>query len=288
MARKGIILAGGSGTRLYPLTLALSKQILPLYDKPMIYYPLATLMQANIREVLVISTPRDIGCFRDLLGDGSQWGMEIQYCVQPSPDGLAQAFILGESFIKRSNTALVLGDNIFYGEHMSTLLKSAGGRLEGASVFACRVDDPERFGVVELGNDMRAMSIEEKPCNPKSNYAVTGLYFYDELVVDIAKTITPSTRGELEITSINQQYLELGKLYVEVLPESITWLDTGTHDSLLKASNSICEYQTLEGRLIGSPDVIAFQNRWIDRLQYEKNISPFLKTPYGKYLKELL
>ena len=285
MTRNGIILAGGSGTRLYPITLTVSKQLLPVYDKPMVYYPLTTLMRAQIRDVLVISTPRDIGRFEELLKDGSQWGMNIQYCVQPSPDGLAQAFILGKDFIGNDPSALILGDNIFHGAYLGQVLREASNRTEGATVFAYQVHDPERYGVVEFDKNFRALSIEEKPIKPKSSYAVTGLYFYDNQVCDIAKDIKPSARGELEITSVNEAYLKRGELTVKILQKGYTWLDTGTHDSLLAASSYIATIQNRQGLLIGSPDEVAFNNGWISKNQLSERIKIFLKTKYGIYLK---
>lgn len=288
MTRKGIILAGGSGTRLYPLTLTVSKQLLPVYDKPMIYYPLTTLMRAQIRDVLVISTPRDIGRFEELLQDGSQWGMNIQYCVQPSPDGLAQAFVLGKDFIGNDPSALILGDNIFHGAYLGQVLREASSRTYGATVFAYQVHDPERYGVVEFDKNFKALSIEEKPIKPKSSYAVTGLYFYDNQVCDIAKEIEPSQRGELEITSVNEAYLKKGELTVRILQKGYTWLDTGTHDSLLAASSYISTIQNRQGLLLGSPDEVAFQNSWINKDQLLKRIQPYLKTNYGLYLKSVL
>ena len=288
MTRKGIILAGGSGTRLYPLTLTVSKQLLPVYDKPMIYYPLTTLMRAQIRDVLVISTPRDIGRFEELLQDGSQWGMNIQYCVQPSPDGLAQAFILGKDFIGNDPSALILGDNIFHGAYLGQVLREASSRTNGATVFAYQVHDPERYGVVEFDKNFKALSIEEKPTKPKSSYAVTGLYFYDNQVCDMAKEIKPSPRGELEITSVNEAYLKKGELTVRILQKGYTWLDTGTHDSLLAASAYISTIQNRQGLLLGSPDEVSYQNSWINKDQLLERIQPYLKTNYGLYLKSVL
>lgn len=288
MTRKGIILAGGSGTRLYPITLTVSKQLLPVYDKPMIYYPLTTLMRAQIRDVLVISTPRDIGRFKELLKDGSQWGMNIQYCVQPSPDGLAQAFILGKDFIGNDPSALILGDNIFHGAYLEQVLREASNRTEGATVFAYQVHDPERYGVVEFDKNFRALSIEEKPVKPKSSFAVTGLYFYDNQVCDIAKKIRPSSRGELEITSINEEYLKQKSLVVRILQKGYTWLDTGTHDSLMMAASYISTIQNRQGLLLGSPDEVAYRNGWIDKDQLSKSILPFIKTNYGKFLQRIL
>ena len=288
MSRKGIILAGGSGTRLYPVTLTVSKQLLPVYDKPMIYYPLTTLMQAKIRDVLVISTPKDIGRFEELLKDGSQWGMNISYCVQPSPDGLAQAFILGRDFIGNNPSALILGDNIFHGAYLSQLLTRANARQNSATVFAYRVNDPERYGVVEFDQNFKAVSIEEKPLKPKSQFAVTGLYFYDNTVCDIAKEVKPSARGELEITTVNEAYLKQGKLTVEIMRSGFTWLDTGTHESLMDASGYIATIQNRQGILIGSPEEAAFENNWIDANALDQLTSPLSKTKYGQYLKSLI
>ncbi len=288
MSRKGIILAGGSGTRLYPVTLTVSKQLLPIYDKPMIYYPLTTLMQAKIRDILVISTPRDIGRFEELLKDGSQWGINISYCVQPSPDGLAQAFILGKDFIGNDPSALILGDNIFHGAYLNQLLAQANQRQDGATVFAYQVNDPERYGVVEFDKNFKAISIEEKPLKPKSQYAVTGLYFYDNTVCDIAKEVKPSARGELEITTVNETYLKQGKLTVEIMHRGFTWLDTGTHDSLMDASGYIATIQKRQGVLIGSPEEVAYNNRWISRNELEKASLLFYKTNYGRYLQSLI
>lgn len=286
MARKGIILAGGSGTRLYPVTLTVSKQLLPIYDKPMIYYPLTTLMQAKIRDILIISTPRDISRFEELLGDGSQWGVNLSYCVQPSPDGLAQAFILGRDFIGGDPCALILGDNIFHGP-LNHLLEKAMLRQTGATVFAYHVNDPQRYGVVEFDKEMRVLSIEEKPQRPKSNYAVTGLYFYDNSVCDIAATIKPSARGELEITDVNAAYLKEGMLSVEMMQKGFTWLDTGTHDSLLEAGAYIATIQNRQGILIGSPEETAFLNGWIGADELTKLASGLSKTFYGRYLSSL-
>ena len=287
MSRKGIILAGGSGTRLYPVTLTVSKQLLPIYDKPMIYYPLTTLMQAKIRDILVISTPRDIGRFEELLKDGSQWGINISYCVQPSPDGLAQAFILGKDFIGNDPSALILGDNIFHGAYLNQLLARANQRQDGATVFAYQVNDPERYGVVEFDKNFKAISIEEKPLKPKSQYAVTGLYFYDNTVCDIAKEVKPSARGELEITTVNETYLKQGKLTVEIMRKGFTWLDTGTHDSLMDAGGYIATLQKRQGILIGSPEEIAFNNGWLSVQELEKLIKPLDKTNYGRYLRSI-
>jgi glucose-1-phosphate thymidylyltransferase len=286
--RRGIILAGGSGTRLYPVTHALSKQLLPVYDKPMVYYPLSVLMLAGIREVLVISTPQDTPRFADLLGDGSRWGMRIEYVVQPSPDGLAQAFLLGKDFIDGSPSALVLGDNIFYGTGLVAALRSADAQTAGATVFAYRVQDPERYGVVEFDASRRAISIEEKPAAPRSNYAVTGLYFYDAQVVDIAASIRPSPRGELEITDVNRRYLEQGTLDVEILGRGFAWLDTGTHDSLLEAGQFISMLQQRQGLMVACPEEIAYGNGWIDAAQLERLATPLRKTTYGRYLLGLL
>ena len=288
MTRKGIILAGGSGTRLHPATLAISKQLLPVYDKPMVYYPLSTLMLAGIQDILVISTPQDTPRFQHLLGDGSQWGLNLSYCVQPSPDGLAQAFILGRQHVGNHPSALVLGDNIYYGHNFQGLLHSAAQRTEGASVFAYHVNDPERYGVVDFDAQQRALSIEEKPRQPKSNYAVTGLYFYDQQVCDIAASIQPSSRGELEITDVNARYLEMGQLNVEIMGRGYAWLDTGTHDSLLEAGQFIATLEKRQGLKVACLEEIAYRSGWISAEQVHQLAQPMLKNGYGQYLLKVL
>ena len=285
--RKGIILAGGSGTRLYPLTLAISKQIMPVYDKPMIYYPLSVLMQGGIREVLIISTPRDMSIFKELLGDGSQWGMKFEYKIQEKPNGLAEAFIIGEEFIGNDNVAMILGDNMFYGEHFKEKLLTASKREDEATIFGYYVKDPRAYGVVEIDKEGKAISIEEKPENPKSNYAVPGLYFYTNDVVEIAKNVKPSARGELEITTVNDEYMKLGKLKVEKLGRGMTWFDTGTHDALLETASFVQTIEKRQGMQVCCPEEISYKNGWINAEQLLQLAQKYMKTDYGKYLKDL-
>ncbi|MBR3140321.1 MAG: glucose-1-phosphate thymidylyltransferase RfbA [Clostridia bacterium] len=285
--RKGIILAGGSGTRLYPLTIAISKQIMPVYDKPMIYYPLSVLMNAGIKDVLIISTPRDVVTFESLLGDGSQWGMHFEYKVQEKPNGLAEAFIIGEDFIGEDNVAMILGDNMFYGERLNKVLKNAMEREDEATIFGYYVKDPTAYGVVEIDKDGKAISIEEKPEKPKSNYAVPGLYFYTNDVIEIAKNVKPSARGELEITTVNEEYMKLGKLKVEKLGRGMTWFDTGTHDALLETASFVQTIQKRQGLQISCPEEIAFKNGWINAEQLLELAQKYMKTDYGRYLKDL-
>ena len=285
--RKGIILAGGSGTRLYPLTLAISKQIMPVYDKPMIYYPLSVLMQAGIKEVLIISTPRDMETFKELLGDGKQWGMNFEYKVQEKPNGLAEAFIIGEEFIGQDNVAMILGDNMFYGEHFAEKVIEANNREDESTIFGYYVKDPRAYGVVEIDKDGKAISIEEKPENPKSNYAVPGLYFYTNEVIEIAKNVKPSARGELEITTVNDEYMKRGKLKVEKLGRGMTWFDTGTHDALLETASFVQTIEKRQGLQVCCPEEIAYKNGWINAEQLLELAQKFMKTDYGKYLKDL-
>lgn len=287
-ARRGIVLAGGSGTRLYPMTLSLSKQLMPVYDKPMIYYPLSTLMLAGIRDILVISTPHDMPRFQELLGDGSQWGICLRYAAQAAPEGIAQAFVIGRDFLDDAPSALILGDNLYYGHGLDLQLEAASARLEGATVFAYHVHDPERYGVVEFGPGRRALSIEEKPSQPKSHYAVTGLYFYDASVVDIASAIRPSARGELEITDVNRAYLDQGKLQVEVMGRGMAWLDTGTHESLLDAAQFIATIEKRQGLKVGVPEEIAYRKGYIDGAALAKLAAPLQSSGYGKYLLQIL
>ncbi|MCF0126350.1 MAG: glucose-1-phosphate thymidylyltransferase RfbA [Clostridia bacterium] len=286
--RKGIILAGGSGTRLYPLTHAISKQIMPVYDKPMIYYPLSVLMEAGIKEILIISTPRDIKLFQELLGDGSKWGMKFEYKIQEKPNGLAEAFIIGADFIGEDNVAMILGDNMFYGSHLSEMLEKANKREEEATIFGYQVKDPRAYGVVEIDENGKAISIEEKPENPKSNYAVPGLYFYTNEVIEIAKAIKPSARGELEITTVNEEYMKKNKLYVETFGKGMTWFDTGTHDALLETASFVQTIEKRQGMQVCCPEEIAYQKGWISDEELLKLAEKYMKTEYGKYLKELV
>lgn len=285
--RKGIILAGGSGTRLYPLTQAISKQMMPVYDKPMIYYPLSVLMEAKIREVLIITTPRDNETFKNLLGDGSQWGMHFEYKIQENPNGLAEAFIIGADFIGQDNVAMILGDNMFYGSHLTEMLKNANSRENEATIFGYEVKDPRRYGVVEIDKDGKAISIEEKPVNPKSNYAVPGLYFYPNDVIEISKNVKPSARGELEITSVNEEYMKQNRLYVETFGRGMTWFDTGTHDALIETASFVQTIEKRQGMQVCCPEEIAFENKWISAAELSKLSDKYMKTDYGKYLKQL-
>lgn len=286
--RKGIILAGGSGTRLYPLTEAISKQIMPVYDKPMIYYPLSVLMEAGIKEVLIITTPRDSETFKTLLGDGTQWGMKFEYKIQEKPNGLAEAFIIGEDFIKEDNVAMILGDNMFYGSHLQEMLKRANERENESTIFGYQVKDPRAYGVVEIDENGKAVSIEEKPQNPKSNYAVPGLYFYTNDVIEIAKGVKPSTRGELEITTVNEEYMKMNKLHVETFGRGMTWFDTGTHDALLETASFVQTIEKRQGMQVCCPEEIAFRNGWITENELSKLADRYMKTDYGKYLKALI
>ncbi|WKZ85923.1 glucose-1-phosphate thymidylyltransferase RfbA [Ralstonia pickettii] len=286
--RKGIILAGGSGTRLYPITRSVSKQLLPVYDKPMIYYPLSTLMLAGIRDILIISTPYDVPLFTGMLGDGKNWGLNLSYAVQPSPDGLAQAFVIGRDFIGNDPSTLILGDNIFYGHDLVSQLNRPTAQAQGATVFAYHVQDPERYGVVSFDEQFRAVSLEEKPVKPRSNYAVTGLYFYDNQVCDIAADLKPSARGELEITDVNRRYLEMAQLNVEIMGRGLAWLDTGTHESLLEASSFIATLQNRQGLMVACPEEIAYRNKWIDADQVAELAAPLTKNAYGQYLLRIL